>query len=366
MRRFSLAAFAAGCGPAQRPPPPHIPPAIPETIARFAANPLITRAMVGMGGPDENGDGASIAFPSIVKVPAWVAVPLGVYYLYFSHHHGSYIRMAYADDLAGPWTIYNPATVYGTGGVMTMVELDAAVGGPPTPYPGGHIASPEVWAEDGPMLFYMWFHASQQTWGHKSGFASSPDGLNWTIQGAGGLGNGVISNGIYMRHMLYSGQYFAICRSAAMVRMGALPNGPQQQVHDQSPFSDSIFPDPPNDPPRHFSSPDLIGSTAWMYHSTIGDAPEHIYGSRIELTPPSPGFNNWEIIAPYDLMFSEEDYEGVNEPITPSADGGSYSLVHQLRDPQIYREAGTRYLLGAAGGENSIEIATISEPAIGP
>jgi hypothetical protein len=44
-------------------------------------------------------------------VPDWLPNPLGKYYLYFSHHKGDYIRMAYADSLAGPWTVYEPGTL---------------------------------------------------------------------------------------------------------------------------------------------------------------------------------------------------------------------------------------------------------------
>ena len=39
--------------------------------------------------------------------------PLGRYYLYFSHHAGKYIRLAYADRLEGPWKMQ-------AGGVMRI------------------------------------------------------------------------------------------------------------------------------------------------------------------------------------------------------------------------------------------------------
>ena len=41
----------------------------------------------------------SVVFRSVVKVPAWVEAPLGRYYMYYAHHHGQYIRLAYADRL---------------------------------------------------------------------------------------------------------------------------------------------------------------------------------------------------------------------------------------------------------------------------
>ncbi|MDE0828085.1 MAG: hypothetical protein OSB03_02675, partial [Vicinamibacterales bacterium] len=55
--------------------------------------------------------GANIQGPSLIKVPDWVQEPLGAYYLYFADHKGRYIRMAYADDVLGPWHIHPPGSL---------------------------------------------------------------------------------------------------------------------------------------------------------------------------------------------------------------------------------------------------------------
>jgi len=57
------------------------------------------------------GEGANINGPSLIRIPDWIlpserADPSAVYYLYFAHHAGDYIRMAWATDVAGPWTLY--------------------------------------------------------------------------------------------------------------------------------------------------------------------------------------------------------------------------------------------------------------------
>ena len=65
---------------------------------RFPTNPIITPAL------DES-IGANINGPSLLRVPDWLPSPLGRYYLYFSHHQGASIRLAYADALTGPWTV---------------------------------------------------------------------------------------------------------------------------------------------------------------------------------------------------------------------------------------------------------------------
>ena len=55
--------------------------------------------------------GSNIAGPSLNRVPDWVEAPLGRYYLYFADHRGTYIRLAYADTLRGPWTTHEPGTL---------------------------------------------------------------------------------------------------------------------------------------------------------------------------------------------------------------------------------------------------------------
>ena len=53
----------------------------------------------------------SFTSPSLVRAADFLTdpynPPLGTYYLYFANHRGGHIRMAYANALEGPWTIYN-------------------------------------------------------------------------------------------------------------------------------------------------------------------------------------------------------------------------------------------------------------------
>lgn len=74
-------------------------------VQRFATNPLITPASSPTLGENING-------PSVIRVPSWLPNPLGRYYLYFAHHAGTFIRLAYADDVQGPWRIYEPGTLH--------------------------------------------------------------------------------------------------------------------------------------------------------------------------------------------------------------------------------------------------------------
>ena len=55
--------------------------------------------------------GDNIQGPSLIKVPDWLENKLGNYYLYFADHKGAYIRLAYADEITGPWNIYPPGSL---------------------------------------------------------------------------------------------------------------------------------------------------------------------------------------------------------------------------------------------------------------
>src|SRR5262245_36697016 len=70
-------------------------------VTRLPQNALITVHSSPSLGDNVNG-------PTVVRVPAGVPRPLGRYYLYFAHHMGGFIRLAYADSIAGPWKIYDP------------------------------------------------------------------------------------------------------------------------------------------------------------------------------------------------------------------------------------------------------------------
>ena len=69
-------------------------------VQRLLSGPIIVPDMDERMGRNING-------PSLIRVPEWVQHPLGRYYLYFAHHQGRYIRLAFADDIEGPWHVYS-------------------------------------------------------------------------------------------------------------------------------------------------------------------------------------------------------------------------------------------------------------------
>ena len=70
---------------------------------------LLDRPIIG---PDSDPSiGVNIQGPSLIRVPKGVPDKRGAYYLYFADHKGTYIRLAYADVLTGPWSIHVPGSL---------------------------------------------------------------------------------------------------------------------------------------------------------------------------------------------------------------------------------------------------------------
>ena len=84
--------------------PPAAHAAAQVTAMRLPQNPLVTLQSSASLGDNING-------PTIIRGPSWIEQPLGRYYMYFAHHMGAYVRLAYADSIAGPWTVHEPGVL---------------------------------------------------------------------------------------------------------------------------------------------------------------------------------------------------------------------------------------------------------------
>ncbi len=137
MRPSLLIAVFACAGAAQTP-----------TASRFSQNPLVSVSTSKSLGDNVNG-------PSVIRVPSWIAHPLGRYYMYFAHHKGDHIRLAYANALTGPWKIYEPGVLQVRDTIFYRPQPDPATS-PPTLYT--HVASPEVYIDDANKRLVMYVH----------------------------------------------------------------------------------------------------------------------------------------------------------------------------------------------------------------
>lgn len=301
-------------------------------VERFEANPIIHREMHHMVGEV----GENINGPSLIRVPEWIDDPLGAYYLYFAHHNGQFIRLAYADHLKGPWKIHE-------GGVLPIEK---------TPGGGsaGHLASPDVHVDHDEQRIRMYYHQpvpgdTDFHWGQCTYVAMSEDGLRFEVRDE-------ILGLPYFRVFEYNDWHYAIAKygqeSAVLYR----------SRDGLSDFTD--FEDTPRALPRarHMAVwLDKDNNHLYVFYSRGEDKPERILVSRV--TNLDDDWRDWEFSDPQTVLKPQKDFEGAFEPVERSSFGSTYDFVHQLRDPAIYVEDGRLYLLYSTAGEWAIAIAEI-------
>jgi hypothetical protein len=305
----------------------------PVTVTRLPDNPIIRPEMM----PQDDGEwSGNIDFPCVIRVPSWIDKPLGKYYLYFSAHHGTYIRLAYADKVTGPWKIYEPGT-------LRLEQIEAVNNAAKAN--GRHVASPDIVVDDEHKQIRMYFHFLLPKLGHKSSVALSSDGLKFDTR------PGVIG-GPYLRVFQHAGVYFAVEDGGVISRS---PDG----LQPFKPVSKSIITASAGNPASaHFRHAGLWldGDSLSVFYTRVGDAPERIFLTKLKLTE-DPA--TWKASSPVTVIEPERDYEGIAAPIVPSTP--IYQThVRQLRDPFIFREDGHTWLFYAVAGETGIAVADLT------
>ena len=179
-------------------------PAVAQTIRveRLIDGPIIRPEMDGSMG-------SNIAGPSLIRVPDWIENPLGRYYLYFADHRGTYIRLAYANTLIGPWTTYEPGT-------LQLDQSHFPTTCPPCSspaYPAGsyiHIASPDVHVRDAQREIVMYVHG-RDVGRQVTRLAVSTDGLHFA-------GRPEVLGHPYFRAFRHEGFVYALAMPGVMYR----------------------------------------------------------------------------------------------------------------------------------------------------
>lgn len=296
-------------------------------VRRFDQNPIIRPEML------PGNDGSNINGPSMIRVPDWLPSRLGRYYLYFAHHSGKHIRLAYADKVEGPWKVHTPGTL----------RLEEAPGCK------GHIASPDVIVDEERRQIRMYFHGPAKTApGQKTFVAVSTDGLRFKASDE-------ILGIFYWRVFCWDNWWYAMGKGGLLYRSR---DGLTNFEQGPNPFPGSELRDHNynNAGPRHLAL-HRVGETLWIYYSSIGDSPERILRSRIEL---SPDWNDWKASPPEEVLRPETIYEGADLPVKPSVAGAMKGRAHELRDPGIFVDTDRRvYLLYSVAGESGIAIAEL-------
>jgi len=321
-----------------------------QSATRFPENPLVSVTSSKSLGDNVNG-------PSVIRVPAWIPHPLGRYYMYFGHHKGAYIRLAYADSLKGPWKIYEPGVLNVRDTIFYRPQPD-----PPANPLYTHVASPEIFIDHAHKQLVMYVHgmwSDGKRWPDEpsaalkflrdNGYAQytqttvSRDGIHFEPR------PGVTLRTSYLRTFRWNGEYYGMARLGVFSKtkdlLAPFELGPNP--FDQSPYANHV---------RHVAVL-LRGNTLYVLFSAIGDAPEKILLSTIAL---HNDWRTWKASPAIEVLAPREPYECPDLPVVPSQPGESEGPERALRDPALFEEAGKITLFYSVCGEQGIGAADVT------
>ncbi len=327
-------------------------PAVPRyRVRRFDHNPIIRPHM------DER-MGANVQGPSLIRVPDWLPDPLGRYYLYFADHKGSYIRLAFADALEGPWHMHPPGSLQLGASRFPVQPLTppptdpranddarlpgrapAGTAGVPPPLEDAtitHIASPDVHVDHENRRIVMYYHGLVSFGTQRTRVATSGNGIDFSAREE-------LLGPSYFRVFKHAGYTYALAMPGILLRsrdgLSGFERGP------------TLF-----EPLQRHTALLKQGERLHVFWTRVGDAPERIYCSAVDLSGPWLG---WQASEPAEVLRPEADWEGATLPVHPSFRGAINIEVNQLRDPAIHEENGRTYMLYAIKGESGIGLAEL-------
>ena len=297
-------------------------------VVRLADGPIIVPNM-------DARMGSNIQGPSLIRVPDWIDKPLGNYYLYFADHRGSYIRLAYADDITGPWRMHEAGSLQLEDPFFPTSCPPCALAPGATGSVYAHIASPDVHVDDARRQIVMYIHgrgAGRQM----TRLAVSSNGIDF-------VGSPEVLGRPYFRVIEHGDYHYALSMPGYMYR----------SKDGRSDFEEGprFF----NDDMRH-SALLIRDNKLYVFWTQAGHAPERILLSTIDL---EADWMQWRESGPVEILRPETAWEGAELEVLPSRRGHIDEPVNQLRDPAIFEDDGQLYLLYSVAGEHGIAIARL-------
>ena len=334
-------------------------------------NPIITPSMF-----NNSSDGQSINGPSLIRIPSWIptsqrANASARYYLYFGSHVGDYIRMAWAANIEGPYTLYNNFTSPGNRGVLDNNNSDIILLNN-TRIEENHLASPDVIVDNENQRIILYFHSGssffvnnqrqnrQVTW-----VSTSQNGLNFN----GNIEPVHLGNS-YFRVFPYDGDLYSFGNGGNLNR--ALNANTPWAIPSQHDLTDALWDRNSNNAfgddiqvPRselrvRHTGVHTEGDDLYVFYSRRGEFQERIRLSTIDMAAAS--WRNWDpSYPPIDILTPNPGWEGGQRTLANSETSDAVN-VNQLRDPDVFEDNdGQLYLVYSGNGEGGLGIARLYE-----
>ncbi len=340
--------------------------------------PIVSLASFRQAGYPEK-EGENINGPCLIRLPDWLprekrADKRANYYLYFGHHHGLYIRLAWSERVAGPFYLVDREVGKSA---FTLGELDSGKKDIRRVLSEeismrGHVSSPIVVVDHEKRLFKMYCHAygvwnrTNEKLGQKTFWATSSDGLSFHESIA------PVMLGIsYFSPFQVRGRWYAFANGGwlyeapasgeTVVPLGFDYRNDLWQVRKDF-FGEALESYSRQKGEKLFGvrhvGQFVEGTTVYAFFSSRKDTPERIYCAKIDAG--DPDFRRWNVSDLTLVMQAEREWEGGDIPVKESVGGSAKEPLNEVRDPFVFCDRdGKRYLLYCAGGERAIGIASL-------
>jgi hypothetical protein len=162
---------------------------------------------------------------------------------------------------------------------------------------------------------------------------------------------GISARTSYLRVFSWNGETYA------MGRLGVLAKAKNPEpVFEMGP---NPFRDGPYAGRVRHVAVTVRGNSLLVFFSAIGDAPERILFSKIDL---NGDWAQWKASAAVEVIAPREHYECAGLPVKASKAGESEGPENALRDPALFEEGGKVVLFYSVCGEQGIGAARVSLP----
>lgn len=340
-----------------------------QAVRMNDGNPIIEPTMFS-----NSRDGYSINGPSLIRVPEWIPMDeradmSAQYYLYFAHHSGNYIRMAWAAYIEGPYTLYDDFADIGDRGVLDNAEADIFLDND-IRIEENHLASPDVHVDDENQRIIMYFHSGSSFFVKNNEISKQ---VTWVSTSLYGLEfyegiEPVYLGSSYFKVFEYDEELYALDNGAKVYRAPdkdhpwRAPNDhdftdPLWELNPRHVFQDDI-PLPSSELRVRHTGVYVDGDQLLVFYSRRGEFQERIQLSTMDLNGDwldyDPTYPPKEILAP------NPGWEGGQKPMANSLKGGAVDM-NQLRDPSVFQDDSDDklYLLYSGNGEGGIGLARL-------
>lgn len=280
----------------------------------------------------KNDDGININGPSPIIAPDWLNNKLGKFYLYFAHHRGKYIRLAYSNHIEGPYKLKE-------GGTLQLSDaLDCE----------DHVASPDVHVDHANQKIYMLFHGKS---------INSVEQLTYLAESDNGINFKVFRKPVgefYLKIIPWNGGWVGISKGGTLYLSKSsifdLKKIEKQIYHKRNYFENA-------DGDIRHAALQIIENFLYIFYTRIGDAPESILCNIINLKI-NP--ENWKISDTLVISKPTEIWEGSTLELKKSKPGLAAQKENALRDPAILYYMNKTFMFYSVAGESGIAVQEIN------